>query len=140
MSYKIDTYFSTERKVASFEKKISICQTSNGFSFSVRTDANDLVSIGSFTLTECNSMIDFLTSAKNALHELKIETFGLHEVELITIADQFVWVPNELYDDAKKNKYLDAVCAVRKGMAVFSDYNKAIDSHVVFAADKNITS
>lgn len=140
MSYKINSFIASDKDVASYEKRLSICLASNGFSFSVSTIHDELLAIGD---VECNtkaSMSEMIADIKGALSEAKIQPFGLKEKELVVYSRQFVWVPQHLFDEKKERGYLDALCTVETGFTVISDYNEAIKSHIVFSADNSLVS
>lgn len=140
MSYKINSFIASDKDVASYEKRLSICLSSNGFSFSVTTIHDELIAFG---VVECNtatSMSEMIANIKGALSEAKIQPFGLKEKELIVFSRQFVWVPQHLYDEKKERSYLEALCTIDAGCTVISDYNEAIKAHIVFSADNSLVS
>lgn len=140
MSYKINSFIASEKEVASYEKRLSICLTSNGFSFSVTTVQDELLAIGD---VECNlkaSMSETIADIKGALSDAHIQPFGLKEKELVVFSRQFVWVPQHLYDEKKQRGYLEALCTIDAGCCVAVDYNEYIKSYIVFSADNGIVS
>ena len=139
MSYRIDYMVSSDAVVASTDKRLSICYETNGFSFSVRA-RNRLLSIGRVSMDGSQTMAQMMGTIKEAFSKAGITPYSCGEAELIVIAEQFVWVPNDLYDKGKDNAYLSTVCKVMPGKVVCSDYNESINSHIVFAAEKDVVT
>ena len=140
MSYKINSFIASDKDVASYEKRLSICLTPNGFSFSQTDVFDNLLSLGE---VECNtkaSIAELLTDIKAVFADCSLQTFGMKEVELIAVSEQFVWIPQHLYDADMQKKYLDTVSKVTMGYGVYADYNDLIKSYIVFSADSNCIS
>ena len=140
MSYKINSFIASDKEVASYEKRLSICLASNGFSFSISTIHDELLAFGE---VECNTaapMSELIADIKGVMAEKRIQPFGLKEKELVLYSQQFVWVPQHLYDEKKQREYLEALCTVATGCSVNVDYNDAIKAYLVFSADNNIVS
>lgn len=140
MSYKINYFIASDKDVASYEKRLSICLMSNGFSFSLTDVYDELLALGE---VECNLNAPIgalLTDIRGFLAETRMQTFGLKEAELIVFSDQFVWIPQHLFDADNLRQYLDVMCKVPMGYSVFEDYNDRIKAHLVFSADNNILS
>lgn len=140
MSYKINNFISSDIDVATYEKRLSICLSSNGFSFSLRSLSDELLAIGDVACNPEAPMVELLTDVKNAFAEMRMPPFGMKETELVVPSSQFVWMPQHLYDDTKKNAYLDALCKVSNGYGVYSDFNEEIKSYMIFSANNNQVS
>lgn len=140
MSYKINTLVQSDKDVAQYEKRLSICLTPNGFSFSVSDILDQLLVIGQ---AECNlqaPIAELMADIKGVLGEAQIYPYGLKETELITISNQFVWIPQHLYDDSMQRTYLETLCKIQPTYSIHTDYNKDIKANIVFSADNNIVS
>ena len=140
MSYKINSFIASDKEVVSYEKRLSICLSSNGFSFSVTDVFDELLAMGEVESNLSAPMAELLADLKAALAEMHIHTYGLKEAELVTVSRQFVWVPQHLYDDSRQRSYLEALCKVPMGYGIYVDYNDAIKAHMVFSADNNPVS
>lgn len=140
MSYKINYFIASDKDVASYEKRLSICLASNGFSFSVTDVYDELLAYGEMQCSLLSPIGELLSDIRAALAETRLQTFGLKETELITLSNQFVWIPQHLYDADNRKQYLDIMCKVPMGYGVFDDYNDLIKAHLVFSADNNIVS
>ena len=140
MSYKINTLIKSDKVVVSYEKRLSICLTSNGFSFSITTVHDDLLAIGDVACNLDVAMSDLMTSVKNVFADSGIATYGLKEAELVVDSSRFVWVPQSLYDEKQQRTYLDAVCKIENGQGVYVDYNDAIKAYIVFSAPSALVS
>lgn len=140
MSYKINTLIASDKDVAQYEKRLSICLQPNGFSFSLTDLFDELLAIGEVQCELDAPMPQLLADIKGALSEAGIHTFGLKEAELVTISRQFVWVPQHLYDESKQRTYLDVLCKVTTGYGIFADHNETVKAYLVFSADNNAVS
>ena len=140
MSYKINKFVSTDKPVASYEKRLSICLESNGFSFSVISVRNELME---YCEVECDTkvpMSDMLTTVRGVLSETNLQPFGLKDKELTVMSRQFVWIPEHLYDASRQRTYIEAVGKIDTGMGVYTDFNEEICAHMVFTADSGLVS
>ena len=140
MSYKLNSFIASDKKVASYEKRLSICLKSNGFSFSVTTIYDELIALGEVDCNTAATMSELISDIKGVLSEIHIQPFELKDKELIVFSRQFVWVPQHLYDEQKQREYLEALCTVDTSCCVVTDYNEAIKSYMVFSADNSLVS
>lgn len=140
MSYKINSLIVSEKVVVSYEKRMSICLLSNGFSFSISTVHDEILALGEVECKLHTSISELLADIKGVMAEGGIQAYGLKETELVVNSRQFVWVPEHLYDDSKQRVYIEAMCKIESGHGVFSDFNSTVKAHMVFCADNNIVS
>ena len=140
MSYKINSFIATDKDVASYEKRLSICLASNGFSFSLTGSGGLLLAFGEAECSLDASMSELIADIRECLMQAGIQPIALTEAEFIVFSRQFVWIPAHLYDDSRKRSYLDALCKVDGGCDVYVDYNESVNAHIVFSADSNIVS
>lgn len=140
MSYKINTIVRSDKDVAQYEKRLSICLTPNGFSFSLTDILDELLAIGQVVCNLKAPIADLLADIKGFLNEVHIHPYGLKESELVTISRQFVWIPQHLYDETKERTYLDTLCKLQPTASVHTDHNDEIKANVVFSADSSIVS
>ena len=140
MSYKINSLIKSDKIVVSYEKRLSICLSSTGFSFSLTSLNNELLAMGEVSMSLTAPMSDILLDIKAAFTEMGIITFGIKETELITFCRQFVWVPQHLYDEKMQRSYLEALAPIQAGYSVFSNANDSIKAQIVFSAPNNVVS
>ncbi len=140
MSHKINSFISSDKDVASYEKRLSICLSTNGFSFSIKSTSDELLAIGDVACKTDTQMAELLTDVRNAFAEMHIQPFGLKNVELIIPSSQFVWIPQHLYDETRKNSYLESLCTIPSGYGVYSEYNDTIKAHLVYSANNSTVS
>lgn len=140
MSYKINSLFTSDNVIASYEKRLSICLLSNGFSFSVTTNNDVLVTFGEIECSTKVPMSEFLGTVKTVFAEVDIQPYGMKESELIVMSNRFVWVPQHLYDSANDRTYFETLYKIPSGMTLFSDYNDSVKANIVFAADTTLVS
>lgn len=140
MSYKINTFITSDSDVVSRETRLSICITSNGFSFALFTLADDLVSFGEVETDMSATMASLMTDIKSVFDKCRIYPLGLRESELIVPATQFVWVPQHLYDPTNQLAYLEAIFGAATGKTIFCELNDNLRSYAVFTANNNVVS
>ena len=140
MSYRINSFIKSDKEVVSYEKRLSICPKSNGFSFSVVSKNEELVALGDVDCDMNVAMAQLLATVKSAFSELGIHTFDMKETELVVAARHFVWIPMHLFDESKNRDYIEAIHKIAVGESVFVDYNVAAGAYLVFVADSNMVS
>ena len=140
MSYHTTSFITLDKEVPSYEKNISICLGANGFSFSIVSTKNELLSIGEIAIDDTASMAELIAFIKASLSEHNVPLFGFNKASLIVCSPYFAWVPNALYETGNDKKYLDPICKVPLGMGIYCDENELVDSRIVFAADNTVVS
>ena len=140
MSYRINSFIKSDKEVASYEKRLSICISSNGFSFSVVSKDDELLALGDIECDMNASMSQLLGDIKGAFNEVGLKTFGLKETELVVPARYFVWIPMHLYDETKNSQYIDSIHKIAVGESVFADYNAAAGAQLIFVANSTLVS
>lgn len=141
MSYKINTLNLSDRNVSPYEKRLSICQQTNGFSFSVCSSRDELLAFGE---VECDvvggSLADKVSVIKAALQEAHVTPGSYGQAELIVAASRFEWIPDHLYDGAQNRAYLENLGTIPVGMSVYADFNETLNAYLVFAADSSVVT
>ena len=140
MSYRINSFICSDKEVVSYEKRLSICTMSNGFSFSVVSGKDELLALGDVECDMSMPMAQLLIAIKSVFNEVNLQTFSMKETELVVAARHFVWIPMHLFDEAKKRDYIEALHKVEVGETVIVDYNAAANANLVFTADNNLVS
>src|SRR5574344_3012340 len=135
MSYTTRSFISTDKEVPSYEKNISICLGTNGFSWSITSVGGELLSFGEIDYEGNLSMSEIVQMVKTIFAEHNIAPFGFKKTELRVFSNQFVWVPENLYEAGNDKHYLDAVCPVDISKGVFSEYNDLVKAYLIFTAD-----
>ncbi len=139
MPYTQQLFINTDKEVPAYEKNLSICLTANGFSFSLITNKEELLTLCSIQC-QAQSMSNWANVIKEVFDAHNIPFFGYNSTRLIVETQQYTWIPDHLYDAANDRKYLDMVCKVKTGQAIYSEHNEAIGAHAIFAADNTAVS
>jgi hypothetical protein len=139
MSYKINYFIASKKDVASNEKRLSICLSSNGFSFSM-LHADQLLMLCDVSCDMKASMATMMSTIKEVFNEVGLIPYALKEVELVVPSSQFVWVPRHLFDEQSQRDYIEALSKVPSGYGVFSYLNLAVGAYMVFTADNSLVS
>ena len=140
MSYRISSLINTDKEVASYEKRLSICTKPNGFSFSVVAGDDELLALCDVECDMAAPMPQLLTDVRGALDDAGIKSFGMKDAELVVPSRHFVWIPVHLYDESKMRGYVEAIHKTVVGEGVFADYNAAAGAYLVFVADSALVS
>lgn len=140
MSYKINSLIKSDKIVGSYEKRLSICLTSNGFSFSLTSLKNELLVWGEVSVNLSAPMSDLLLDIKASFTEMGIITYGIKETRLITLSRHFVWIPQNLYEEKMQRSYLEALAPIQTGNSVFTSFNESTKAYIVFSAPNNVVS
>lgn len=140
MSFRINSFIKADKDVVSHEKKLSICITSNGFSFSVVSQKEDVIALGDVEGDMTLPMAQLLGNVKSVFAEVGLTTYGMKEAELVVPTRHFVWIPIHLYDETKNRDYVEAIHKLAANEGVFADYNAAAGAHLVFVADTNLVT
>ncbi|MBP5326726.1 MAG: DUF3822 family protein [Bacteroidales bacterium] len=139
MSYKINSFIASNKDVASNEKRLSICLSSNGFSFSM-LHADQLIMLCDISCDMKANMAAMMTTIKEVFNEVGLIPYALKETELVVPSGQFVWVPRHLFDEQRQRDCIEALSKVPSGYGVFSNLNLAVGAYMVFTADNSAVS
>ncbi len=140
MSYNQKLFITTDKEVPTYEKNLSICLTTDGFSFSITNDKGHLLTLGSIACHTKQSMTEWSNTIKECFNAHKLPLFGYNSARLIISTQQFAWVPDHLYQEGNDRQYLDLVSGSQLGQGIFTEHNEQIKAHIVFAADNTVVS
>lgn len=140
MSYTINQHIHSNKVVAPYEKRLSICPRSNGFSFSETTTRGEWLAFGDVSYDATNALSEMIATIKGALAACNIQPGGYGESELIVSTSRFEWIPEHLYDASKNHTYLETLGTMPVGMAVYADLNDTLNAYLVFTADSTLVS
>ncbi len=140
MSYRITSLINTEKEMASYSKRLSICLTPNGFSFSRRTIQNLLLTFGEVECDFNQPMVQLTALIKDCCVALHISPFDFDTMDLFVPVSQSVWIPDALFDPDHERDYLGTVSALPMGSALFTSHSDVLGACNVFVADNNIVT
>lgn len=135
MAYKINTFISSDTRIQDGDKKLSICLSANGFSFSVISDSNKLLAIGEVACEASKSLGTAMTNIRGAFAELKINPAFFGEVELIEPVQKFTLVPEHLYKKGEEKALLQTVCEVENARSIVVDYSEKMQLYAIFVTE-----
>lgn len=140
MSHTTNTFVSGSRDVPSYEKNISICLGANGFSFSIISVDNELLAYGTRTFKSGLTMGEAVQTLRSAFAECGLALFGFNSVEVVVLSEQFLLIPDHLYEAGKERKYMEPMATVPVGMGVYSSHVDTLGAQAIFTADTNWVS
>lgn len=136
--YHVNSIITTDKEVASSEKRLSICLQSNGFSFSVTTASGLLLSFGDVSMGLTQSMSALVSDIKSLFADLHIYPVEFKRLRLVMSSDCYVWVPAALYDAAQQRRYLETVATLPPMAMVSAVYHAQQDAYLVFTSDATV--
>lgn len=140
MSYRINSHISSDIDVPSYEKRLSICLRSNGFSFSITTKKGLLLTFGEVVHEGASDMMTLSADIKFFFETQNIQPFSFDYVELIVTSDISTWIPDELYSGELKSDYLNLLgFTVPLGSMVYEDIT-TMGAHCLFVAESEIVT
>ena len=140
MPNQVTSFITSDKAVANNEIRLSICLRTNGFSFSVVTAAQELLTFGEASFDFRLPLADLSKAIKDFFDKMGIPTFECRQVRLTIPSDHFVWVPKHLYDSLRDRQYLQMVSVLPLGIGVFHTYNQLVDAYMVFTAPVDVVT
>lgn len=152
--YKINSLINTDIEVAAYQKRLSICLRSDGFSFwtvklptvqqGVLT-AEQLLSSGDITLELKGSIVELSSGIKSALSDAGVDPFAFKSIELILPSSHFVWIPSHLFQYGQERQYLAFLEDSRSNalygtMGYYNCESQVLGSTLVFAANSTVVT
>ena len=138
MSYACKTLINTNNRLASREKRISICLGANGFSFAEVATGGQLLTFGEAVGTHSLTMTGVMADVKAFFASVGIRPLGYASMELVVLSNESTWVPDELYSSLSNRKYLQLVGSNPEG--IMTCHSRALASTAVFATDEQLVT
>lgn len=140
MTDRVISIITTDKAVATDELRLSICLRTNGFSFSIATVGQELLTLGEAEFDFHRPISQLPQAVKGLFDSADIPTFGYKEARLVVPSECFVWVPEHLYDAARDLQYLKMVANVDIGMGVYHARSGRMKSYMVFTAPADVVT
>lgn len=140
MLNQVTTLITSDKAVANNELRLSICLRSNGFSFSVTTLDQVLLTFGDVDFNLSLPLGEQTQALKDFFASQGISTFGLRQAELIVPSDHFVWIPRHLHDSARNRQYLRMVSNPDSALGAYHLFVSALESYIVFTAPTSVVT
>lgn len=140
MPYQVNFFITTDKEFPSYEKRLSICLTPNGFSFSVTTQKGSLLTVGDVSMPMDQPMTALAADIKSFFAEKNISVFGYESTRLIVPTDHFVWLPENLYEAGKERQYLSMVTLPPTGVGYYAHRDEHQQAYMVFVASTTVVT
>lgn len=140
MSYKVNGFITTDKEFPSYEKRLSICLTPNGFSFSVTTLKDALLTVGEVDFSVHQPLVTLTAELKSMFAQFNIPTFGYNRAVLVVPSDSFAWLPENLYEAGKEQQYLSVVNRPTVGVGYYANHNESQQAYMIFTADTTVVT
>ena len=140
MSYRINSHISSDIDVPSYEKRLSICLRSNGFSFSIVTLDQVLLTFGQADFDFNQQLGNQIQAVKDLFAANDINTFEMKQMSLIVPTENFAWIPYHLYDTQYDRQYLKMVGRPDVNQGIFHTLVPLLKSYMVFSAPSAVVT
>lgn len=116
------------------DKRLSIRLRDDGFSFAETTVSGELLALGEAEGRHAQTMTEVGADVKAFFSGIGIKPLGYASAELVVMADEHVWVPDELFVPTSARQYLKV--AGGRGATAMTCECKSIGSTSVYAANE----
>ncbi len=140
MSNQVTTIITTDKAVANNEKRLSICLRSNGFSFSIVTLDQVLLTFGQADFDFNQQLGNQIQAVKDLFAANDINTFEMKQMSLIVPTENFAWIPYHLYDTQYDRQYLKMVGRPDVNQGIFHTLVPLLNSYMVFSAPSAVVT
>lgn len=140
MIYTKRIFLHAENNVPAFEKRLSICLQTNGFSFSVIDKKNTLYTFGDIDCQFSESLAEIISGVKQIFTSLNVPLSGYNNTELIMPTSKNVWIPKHIFSEGNEKDYLNALCPIDLHESCHSYYYEQLDAYTVFAVSNTLAS
>ena len=137
MSYTINNFITSDSRIQDGDKKLSICLSANGFSFSVISASGKLLAICDLDCDMPKSLVDKLRQLREIFAELNISLPNFGEIEVIETVSKFTWIPEHLYKNGSGRQYLQLVCTIDPKDDIEVEYSEKMQAYCVFVTQSS---
>ena len=123
-----------------YQKKLSICLETNGFSFAVENEKNKLLAFADVACNYPETLSQVIEMIKKVFSDLGIEYMLMDEIELIVPANKHTWIPEHLFDQARLREYFSLTTPLDVKETVFYSFSEKLQAYSLFAYSDTIIS
>lgn len=123
-----------------YQKKLSICLETNGFSFAVVNEKDTLLAFADIACNYPETLSQVIETIKKVFSDIKIEYMLMDEIELIVPANKHIWIPEHLFDQTKLREYFGLTTALEVKETVFYSFSEKLQAYSLFAYSDTIIS
>lgn len=138
MSYTINNFITSDTRIQDVDKKISICLSANGFSFSIVSLNGKLLSIGDVSCEMPKSVATMMMQLREIFAKLDLRLPSYAETRVIEPVTKFTWIPEHLYKKGSEREYLQLVCNVDPKDEIKVEYSERMQSYCVFVSQSPV--
>ena len=135
MSYNIKSFITSDTRIQDGDKKISICLSANGFSFSVVSLGGKLLAIGEVECDMPKSMATMLMQLREIFAKLSLNLPLFAGAEVIEPVQCFTWIPEHLYKKGTERQCLQLVCTVDPKDEIKVEYSEKMQAYCLFVSE-----
>lgn len=123
-----------------YQKKLSICLETNGFSFTIINEKNKMFAFGDVSCAFPETLSQIIVLIKQVFTDLNVEYALMDETELIVSSNKSTWVPESLFDAKHTREYFRVLSPLEVKETVFHCYSERLEAYSVFAYLDTIVS
>ena len=135
MSYTINNFIASDTRIQDGDKKLSICLSANGFSFSVVSLSGKLLAVGDVGCDMPKSVAAMMMQLREIFGKLSINLPSFAETEVIEPVAKFTWIPEHLYKKGTEKQCLQLVCTLGPKDEVNVEYSEQMQAYCVFVTE-----
>ena len=135
MSYKINSFILSDTRIQDIDKKLSICLSANGFSFSETSLGGKLLAIGDVDVEMSKSVAAMLIQLREVFAKLAINPSLFAETEVVEPVSRFAWIPEHLYKKGSERQYLQMVCPLDPKDELKVEYSEKMQAYCIFVTE-----
>lgn len=138
MSYTIKSFITADTRIQDGDKKLSICISANGFSFSEVSLSGRLLATGEVECDMPKSVATMLMQLRDIFGKLSLRLPSFAETEIIEPVEKFTWIPEHLYKKGSERQYLHLVCTVNPKDDIVVEYSEKMQAYCIFVSESPI--
>jgi len=135
MSYTINNFIASDTRIQDGDKKLSICLSANGFSFSVVSLSGKLLVVGDVDCDMPKSVAAMMMQLREIFGKLSLNLPSFAETEVIEPVAKFTWIPEHLYKKGSEKQCLQLVCTLGPKDEVKVEYSEKMQAYCVFVTE-----
>ena len=135
MSYKVNSFITSDTRIQDGDKKLSICLSANGFSFSVISLSGKLLAIGDVDCDTPKSVAAVLMQLREIFGKLSLNLPSFAETEVIEPVAKFTLIPEHLYKKGTERQCLELVCTLDPKDEIKVEYSEKMQAYCLFVTD-----
>ncbi len=138
MPYTIKNFITSDTRIQGGDKRLSICLSANGFSFSEMSLGGKLLAAGEVECDMPRSVATMLSQLREIFAKLSMNLPLYAETVVIEPVDKFTWVPEHLFKKGNEKQYLQLLCSFDPKADIKTDYSEKTQAYCLFVSENPV--